>query len=127
MAQYNDIEILRQRAAEDLLSAEILLNSNRELLGQVGFHLQQYIEKKMKASLQEHKIKYPLTHDLAMLMKLFPQKNIAEEDKIFAYTLSQFAVESRYGEQCASPWDGWQMLEKSKEFTEMIEALWNIQ
>jgi len=40
MAQYDDIEILGVRAAEDLLGAEVLLDSDHEFPALVGFHLQ---------------------------------------------------------------------------------------
>ena len=126
MVQSNDIDILRQRAAEDLLSAEIILENNDELLAQIGFHLQQFIEKNMKASLQEHGIKYPFTHDLVLLFSLFPNKKV-EEDEIFAHILSRFAVESRYSMHSAPPYDGQQLLDKTKRFATMIETLWNDQ
>jgi len=124
MVQSEDVEILERRAAEDLRAAEILLDSDDELMAQVGFLLQQYIEKRMKASLQKHDIEYPKTHDLVMLLKLFPNKGVCVDDKIFAHVLSRFAVESRYGAFSTPPLDGQQMLEKTKKFAELIETLW---
>lgn len=124
MAQYDDIKILKQRAAEDLLVAEIILDNDHELLAQIGFHLQQFLEKRMKVILQENHIDYPKTHDLAILLRLFPQKKINADDKEFMYILSQFAVESRYDEYPQSPWDGRQMLDKTKKFAELIETVW---
>jgi len=125
MVLSEDIEVLERRAAEDLTVAEILLDSDEELLAQIGFHLQQFIEKKMKASLRRQKIDYPKTHDLILLLKLFPCKRVSEDDEIFAHILSLFAVESRYGICSEPPMDGRQMLEEAKKFAELIETLWN--
>jgi HEPN domain-containing protein len=124
MVPYDDVDILRQRAAEDLEGAEIILNNNDELLALIGFHLQQFVEKMMKIGLREHDIDYPKTHDLVLLLELFPQKKVSEEDETFAYILSRFAVESRYGRRSVPPMDGRQMLEKAKEFVRKIGTLW---
>ena len=124
MAHYDDIEILERKAAEDLLSAEILLNNNDELLSQIGFHLQQFTEKKMKTILLRKHIDYPKTHDLLTILNLFPQERITEEDELFAYVLSRFAVESRYHDHFSPPMDGQQMLERTKKFVGFIETLW---
>ena len=124
MAQYDDIEILEQKAEEDLLGAEILLDCDHELPALVGFHLQQFLEKKMKASLQRHDVDYPRTHDLSMLLDMFPQGKVSEDDEIFVQVLSQFAVDSRYGEYTEPPWDSDQMLKKAKDFAKFLETLW---
>jgi len=124
MVRSEDIDILKLRASEDLRVAKIILDIDDELLTHIGFNLQQFLEKRMKTSLMEHGIKYPKTHDFAALLKLFLQRKIGEEDKMFAYTLSQFAVESRYGNCPSSPWDGRQMLHKATKFAELIETFW---
>jgi HEPN domain-containing protein len=120
----DDIGFLEERAAEDLSGAEVLLESDRDHPTLIRFHLQQFVEKKMKASLQRHDIEYPKTHDLVVLLNLFPQEKISDSDKTFADILSQFAVGSRYGEYNKSPWSDRQMLEKAKDFVEMIGILW---
>ena len=125
MVQSESINILRQRAAEDLQVAEIILGNDDELITQIGFHLQQFVEKRMKVCLAEHGIDYPKTHDLVMLLRLFPQKQIRDDNKTFAHILSRFAVESRYDEMTAPPLDGQQLLNEAKKFTEFIETLWN--
>jgi len=122
MVQYDDINVLERRAAEDLLGAEVLLNSGRELPALIGFHLQQFVEKKMKICLQKRSVHYPKTHDLLMLLELFPQENVSEDDELFVQVLSQFAVDSRYGESIEPMWDGQEMLEMAKEFVGKIET-----
>ncbi|MCL1811306.1 MAG: HEPN domain-containing protein [Methanomassiliicoccaceae archaeon] len=125
MVRRDGIEVLDQKADEDLRGAEILLQTDEELLALVGFHLQQFLEKKMKVSLQEHFVKYPKTHDLSALLDLFPQSRITEADNEFAQILSQYAVESRYGLYTDPPWDGRQMLEKTKELADRIRSFWD--
>jgi len=58
MGQYDDAEVLEQVAAKDLMGAELLLTKSDELVHLIGFHLQQFIEKKMKASLCRHGAEY---------------------------------------------------------------------
>ena len=125
MGQHDDVRVLDQRADEDLMVAELIIDNNDELLEQIGFHLQQFVEKKMKVSLKRHNVDYPLTHDIARLLKLFPREKVSEDDKMFAYTLSHYAVESRYGEEPESPWDGQYMLDKAKKFVQLVESLWD--
>ena len=119
MAQYDDVEILEQKAANDLLVAEMIVDNNDELLEQAGFHLQQFVEKKIKAELHRRRVDYPWTHDLGALLKVFPTTHVSEDDKTFLYILSRFAVESRYNDYFKPPWDGRQMLERAKKFAEM--------
>ena len=114
MVRREEIEILDQKASEDLRGAEVLLKYDDELLTLAGFHLQQFLEKKMKVSLQKHYVKYPKTHDLSALLDLFPQNKISEADDEFVQILSQYAVELRYGMCTDPPWSGQQMLEKVK-------------
>jgi len=83
MDRYDDAEILERRATDDLLGAELLLERSDELLYLIGFHLQQFVEKKMKASLRRREINYPWTHDLRTLLRLFSQKDVAEDDILF--------------------------------------------
>jgi len=125
MVQSEDIIVLERRAAEDLRAAEILLDNDDELLAQIGFHLQQFIEKRMKIGLQKHNIDYPKTHDLVLLLNLFPRRRVSEDDEVLAYVLSRFAVESMYGAFSEPPFNGQQMLEKTKIFAELIGSLWD--
>jgi HEPN domain-containing protein len=124
VVQYDDVWLLEERAAEDLSGAEDLLKSKRDYPTLIRFHLQQFVEKSMKASLRKHNIVYPRTHDLLMLLELFPQGKVSEDDEFFVQVLSQFAVESRYGECIEPPWNSRQMLEMAKGFVKFVETLW---
>ena len=78
----------------------------------------------MKVELSRHNVNYPWTHDLVVLLSLFPQKKISDDYKTFADILSQFAVGTRYGEYLKCPWSDREILEKAKEFVKHIETLW---
>ncbi len=54
-------------AKQDLLSAEILYNSNQPVIGSVLFHTQQCAEKALKAFLVFKKLNPQKTHDLIAL------------------------------------------------------------
>jgi len=41
--------ILRKRAEGDLTSAKLICDSNEELTGIICYHIQQYVEKMLKA------------------------------------------------------------------------------
>jgi HEPN domain-containing protein len=124
MGKYDDADILEQRAAEDLRAAETLLEKDDGLLEHIGFHLQQFVEKKMKAELSRRRVNYPWTHDLGAILKLFPHGNITEDEKILLYILSRFAQESRYIDYFAPPPDVRQMLDRANKFAEIIGTLW---
>jgi HEPN domain-containing protein len=79
----------------------------------------------MKASLQRHDIDYPKTHDLVILLELFPYEKVGADEEALAYILSRFAVESRYSMSSTPPFDGRQMIDKTKKFAELIETLWD--
>ena len=50
---------LLERAEEDLRAAEILRREDDELTTTICFHLQQYVEKIVKAKLDEMGVDYP--------------------------------------------------------------------
>jgi len=127
MVRSEDAATLERIAAGDLLAAQIIFEADEELIEHIGFHLQQFIEKTMKASLQRHDIDYPKTHDLVILLELFPYEKVTEEEEIFAYILSRFVVESRCSMSSTSPLHSQQLLEKTKKFAEFIETLWDNQ
>jgi len=62
----------------------------------VCFHAQQVAEKYLKALLVQQTVDFPKTHDIGVLVDLFPPDSrpplsLEEQD-----TLSEFAVDSRY-------------------------------
>lgn len=82
-----DLKLVEKNAADKDIHEYILL-----------FHLQQAVEKLLKALLSYHQIEFPRTHDIAKLIELCEDNKIALPD----YTdeiikLTPFAVEFRYG------------------------------
>ena len=59
-----------KKAAQDIKTAEILLNTELEDYYTSAFHCQQSVEKYLKAYLVRHQIEFRKTHDLDELLKL---------------------------------------------------------
>ena len=63
-----------KKAKEDLITAEILLNSPEErlefLIASIGFHSQQCVEKCLKAILTFNQIDFKRSHDIHYLLNL---------------------------------------------------------
>jgi len=62
----------------------------------ICFHLQQYVEKTIKARLSELGIKYPPRHNLLTLLAMFPDSKMAEDLFEDATALTDYATSSRY-------------------------------
>lgn len=83
------------KAEEDWLSAKWLLKEESPVTTPGLFHLQQCVEKLLKAFLVNQGVRFDRRHDLAYLLRL------ANEKRLDAYTdlmdeLNPFAVEQRY-------------------------------
>jgi HEPN domain-containing protein len=63
-------QLLLQKAREDLSAARVLVATEDQADHVIGFHLQQAIEKALKAILALRAIEIPRTHDLAYLTEL---------------------------------------------------------
>jgi HEPN domain-containing protein len=59
-----------QKAGEDLSAAQALIGTENQADHVIGFHLQQAVEKALKAVLADRAIEIPRTHDLAYLVEL---------------------------------------------------------
>ncbi len=70
-------KLLLQKAREDLRAAQALVATENQADHVIGFHLQQAVEKALKAVLAERMIEIPRTHDLAYLVELL--ENLAIE------------------------------------------------
>lgn len=87
------------KAGNDLALARLGLEADTALDG-VCFHAQQAVEKSLKAVLALHRVDYPLTHDLTMLVGLgaaLHAEVLEFEDA--AEDLMQYAVTARYDEE----------------------------
>ena len=62
-------QLLLQKAREDLSAAQVLVATEDQADHVIGFHLQQAIEKALKALLALQEIEIPRTHDLGYLIE----------------------------------------------------------
>ena len=89
--------VLLRKATQDLRAAETLASFDSLHAEAIGFHCQQAIEKAMKAVLESRGVRYPLSHDLVVLIAMLapdPQGcPVSVED---ALSLNPFAVRFRY-------------------------------
>lgn len=63
-------QLLLQKSREDLSAAQVLIATEDQSDHVIGFHLQQAIEKALKAILAKRAIEIPRTHDLGYLIEL---------------------------------------------------------
>ena len=97
-------QLLLRKAADDLLMARCLASSEDSPDWGIGFHVQQSVEKAIKAVLCACGVEFPRTHDIAGLLDLLPQASapvpVARENLT---VLNPFGVLWRYDE--AGPTD----------------------
>lgn len=88
---------LLRKAADDLYVAGTLASDANAPAWILGFHAQQAVEKALKAVLSLHRIEYPRTHNLAMLLELLRRAAIAAPpDGDELARLIPFGVIARY-------------------------------
>ncbi len=86
-----------EKADEDLLTAEVIINLAVPMLGIICFHTQQCVEKYLKGFLVFHGLKARKTHDLVRLLN-----ECSDIDSSFTrweeacIQLTVYAVETRY-------------------------------
>ena len=68
----------------------------------VCFHTQQWIEKYLKAYLQQHRVPFTKTHDLVQLLALIPEDLGLDSLRPAMALLSSFAVKFRYPGESAT-------------------------
>jgi len=96
MVQRETVESLRSSAEDDLWTAKLVRDSDDEKTRIICFHLQQYVEKTIKAKLLENGVQYPKKHDLVSLLELFDDKALLDKHLEDAANLSDYATAFRY-------------------------------
>lgn len=96
MVQRETVESLRSSAEDDLWTAKLVRDSDDEKTRIICFHLQQYVEKTIKAKLLENGVQYPKKHDLVSLLELFDDKALFDKHLEDAANLSDYATAFRY-------------------------------
>jgi HEPN domain-containing protein len=90
-------QLLLQKAREDLSAAQVLVATEDQADHVIGFHLQQAVEKALKAILAQHAIEIPRTHDLGYLAEQLSDLKIeASEPIVSSDWLTPWGVLFRY-------------------------------
>lgn len=99
------VQMWFRKSKEDLLAAKLLLTKEDEnLFGPVVFHAQQSAEKAIKGYLAFHKIRFPKTHDMEILILLVGKHDTALSQELEpAKILTEYAVAYRYPEEKEPP------------------------
>lgn len=88
---------LLRKAAADLTAARALADDPDQADEVVGFHVQQAVEKSVKAVLAWLQIDYPLTHDIDFLVRLLTRRDAPVPGALLeARWVSMWGVVTRY-------------------------------
>lgn len=88
---------LLRKAAADLTAARALADDPEQADEVVGFHVQQAVEKSVKAVLACFEVDYPLTHDIDFLVRLLTRREVPVPDTLLeARWVSMWGVVTRY-------------------------------
>jgi len=102
-APLETLNLVRQwieKAEHDLRTAEHTLKLKKNCpFDTVCFHAQQCAEKYLKALLVARGIPFPKTHDLRAIIQLAPAEIELGLEMDLLFTLTQYAVDSRYPEE----------------------------
>jgi len=71
-------------------------DTSAELTSITCYHIQQYVEKMLKAKLTDLGIGYSKTHDIGQLLELFPDDRLSEGFIEEADRLTGYCVNTRY-------------------------------
>ncbi len=115
---------LMNKAANDLRAAEIG-TKNDAPLDTVAFHLQQSVEKVIKAFLNWKQVQYPKTHALsALLDRAVPLQPDLEAFRQRLLAMGSYAVEMRYDDELYPTNEEIdEGLQTARAFREKIESL----
>ncbi|MEW6778191.1 MAG: HEPN domain-containing protein [Bdellovibrionota bacterium] len=94
---------LLRKAREDLQAVEHMLDPEEFSNGVFGFHVQQTLEKSLKAWIASKGAEYPFRHDIAELVSLLAKlgEDVAALRGLARYT--PFALQLRYEDDAPSP------------------------
>lgn len=91
------VGLWRRKADEDFKIALALLKTgDSTLTGGICFHVQQAVEKYIKASLVRNRIGFPKTHSIRELLPLLPVEDVPDIAEAEQDRLTDYAVMVRY-------------------------------
>jgi HEPN domain-containing protein len=93
------------RAEDDLETGKILMRSEHRIYWVICFHMQQCVEKYLKAFLIFHGREHPRTHNIPVLVELCAQlaSSFHELKEWGVRELTRYATVFRYGEESYAP------------------------
>jgi HEPN domain-containing protein len=115
---------LFRMALKDFKAIQGMKNDSESFSDEIfGFHVQQTVEKSLKAWLAFLGVEYPLKHDLSMLLTLLEKQNIDVETYWDFVEFNAFAVEFRYGESgiSSAPLDRSHVLKQVQLLLEAVQ------
>ncbi|MFZ1546787.1 MAG: HEPN domain-containing protein [Candidatus Nitrotoga sp.] len=98
MADFEHAQAMLRMAHKDFSALTGMLDNNLFADEIFGFHVQQAVEKALKAWLCIYDIAYPSTHDLARLLTLLERVGADVEQFWSLVQFTIFAVQARYEE-----------------------------
>lgn len=116
MSPHNQAIELLSLAQKDYKAAVILARAEEPQMEAAGFHLQQTVEKALKAWLLLNEIDFPRTHDLSLLLGLLEDADQGIEIYWELLALNPFAVQFRY----ELPGDGFPEFEQCAHTVEQL-------
>ncbi|MEW6096958.1 MAG: HEPN domain-containing protein [bacterium] len=112
-----EYEQLLELAKADLVLAKKVINDKEIRTELILFHIQQVVEKAIKAILSYNDVIFPKTHDIEDLIELSCAKEIQLPDYVEKLPeLTPYAVEFRYGFLDEEPEDAHELLELAEKF-----------
>ena len=97
MEYIKQYEILIKKAKDDYNTAKIVFENIKDINIDIAlFHLQQAVEKSLKAVLIYNKIEFPKTHKLDILIDILAENKINIEIDDDLIILNDYAVEARH-------------------------------
>lgn len=97
MTPHDRAQELLALANDDLYVARVLLPDPKASDSMIGFHLQQTVEKLLKALLAERNVDYPKTHSLVRLVRLAGEHQYELPEFVQELVaLNRYAVVERY-------------------------------
>ncbi|MBF0136301.1 MAG: HEPN domain-containing protein [Magnetococcales bacterium] len=110
-------------ARKDLRSAKILAEAVDPESEAVGFHLQQAVEKSLKAWLNWCQVISPKTHDLRLLLSALEKAGEDVSPFLFLEELNPFAVQFRYTLYDDEPFTWSELQEQVNELVTHVETM----
>lgn len=114
------VRMWTQKADDDLEAGRLLMRSDRPITWVVCFHMQQCVEKYLKAFLIFHGREHPRTHNVPALVNLCAQidDSFRELKEWGVRELTKYATALRYGEEPYTP-----DLQETQEAIELAERV----